>query len=113
MFGGVELAQVEVDPGCGADEKEVMVMDWGRRWAALAARRRARRWRTRMTFQTGQLKRLPRAGWLRAGIRDPRISRRAQFRVATLAYAIAFFEGADPQGVLLFTFVVSALQGFG
>lgn len=28
-------------------------MDWGRRWwAALAARRRARRWRTCMTFQT-------------------------------------------------------------
>lgn len=36
-----------VEPG-----KEVMVMGWGRRWAALVARRRARRWRVLLTWQT-------------------------------------------------------------
>ncbi|MGH7483350.1 MAG: HD domain-containing protein [Longimicrobiales bacterium] len=50
----------------------------------------------RFAYETGQLKRLPRAGWLRAGVRDPESVAEHSFRVAILAYIIAVFEGADP-----------------
>jgi 5'-deoxynucleotidase YfbR-like HD superfamily hydrolase len=50
----------------------------------------------RFAYEAGQLKRLPRAGWLRAGVHDPESVADHSFRVAILAYVIAVFEGADP-----------------
>jgi putative hydrolases of HD superfamily len=50
----------------------------------------------RFAYEAGQLKRLPRAGWLIAGIRDPESVAEHSFRVAVLAYLIAVLEGADP-----------------
>lgn len=50
----------------------------------------------RFAYETGQLKRLPRAGWLRAGIGDSESVAEHSFRVAILAYVIAVCEGADP-----------------
>src|SRR2546421_3419754 len=50
----------------------------------------------RFAYEVGQLKRLPRAGWLIAGIRDPESIAEHSFRVAVLAYIIAILEGADP-----------------
>jgi putative hydrolase of HD superfamily len=49
----------------------------------------------RFAYEAGQLKRLPRAGWLLAGIRDPESVAEHSFRVAILAYVIAALEGAD------------------
>jgi putative hydrolase of HD superfamily len=50
----------------------------------------------RFAYEAGQLKRLPRAGWLLAGIRDPESVAEHSFRVGILAYVIAVLEGADP-----------------
>lgn len=51
----------------------------------------------RFAFEAGQLKMLPRAGWLLAGIVNPESVAEHSFRVAVLAYAIASAEGADPE----------------
>jgi putative hydrolase of HD superfamily len=51
----------------------------------------------RLAFEAGQLKMLPRAGWLLAGIANPESVAEHSFRVAVLAYAIASAEGADPE----------------
>lgn len=63
--GKNETRTEDVLPG---QEKEVMVMGWGRWWAALVARRRARRWRVRLTFQT--CRRCGSYAWLPVGL-DP------------------------------------------
>lgn len=46
--------------------------------------------------ESGQLKRLQRAGWLLAGVSDPESVAEHSFRVGVLAYCIAVLEGADP-----------------
>jgi len=48
-------------------------------------------------YEAGQLKNLPRAGWLLAGIASPESVAEHSFRVAVLAYAIAVQEGANPE----------------
>lgn len=50
----------------------------------------------RFAFEAGYLKRLPRAGWLVAGVPNPESVAEHSFRVAVLAYIIAVLEGADP-----------------
>ncbi|MFD4673424.1 HD family hydrolase [Lentzea sp. NPDC058450] len=47
-------------------------------------------------YEVGQLKRLPRAGWLFAGVQHPETVAAHSFRVGVLAYAIAVQEGANP-----------------
>jgi len=46
-------------------------------------------------YEVGQLKRLPRAGWLFAGVQNPETVAAHSFRVGVLAYAIAVQEGAN------------------
>jgi putative hydrolases of HD superfamily len=48
-------------------------------------------------YEAGQLKRLPRAGRLLTGIKDPESVADNSFRVAVLAYVIAVKEGANPE----------------
>jgi putative hydrolases of HD superfamily len=48
-------------------------------------------------YEAGQLKKLPRAGWLLTGIASPESVADHSFRVAVLAYAIAVQEGANPE----------------
>ncbi|WP_291417451.1 HD family hydrolase [Actinophytocola sp.] len=48
-------------------------------------------------YEVGQLKRLPRAGWLLAGLSNTESVAEHSFRVAVLAYAIAHQEGANPE----------------
>ena len=48
-------------------------------------------------YEAGQLKKLPRAGWLLAGITAPESVAGHSFRVAVLAYIIAVQEGANPE----------------
>ncbi|SEQ24222.1 putative hydrolases of HD superfamily [Lentzea xinjiangensis] len=47
-------------------------------------------------YEVGQLKRLPRAGWLFAGVPHPESVAAHSFRVGVLAHAIAVQEGANP-----------------
>jgi 5'-deoxynucleotidase YfbR-like HD superfamily hydrolase len=47
-------------------------------------------------YEAGHLKRLPRAGWLLAGVSSPESVASHSFRVAVLAYVIAVQEGANP-----------------
>lgn len=47
-------------------------------------------------YEAGHLQRLPRAGWLLAGIQSPESVAEHSFRVGILAYVIAVLEGADP-----------------
>lgn len=47
-------------------------------------------------FELGVLKRLRRAGWWHAGVRDPESVAEHSLRVAQLAALIASLEGADP-----------------
>ncbi|MDX8036474.1 HD family hydrolase [Lentzea sp. BCCO 10_0856] len=47
-------------------------------------------------YEVGQLKRLPRAGWLFAGVQNPESVAAHSFRVGVLSYAIAVQEGANP-----------------
>lgn len=49
----------------------------------------------KFAYEAGQLKQLPRAGWLIAGIRHPESVAEHSFRVGVLAYVIAVLEGAD------------------
>jgi putative hydrolases of HD superfamily len=46
-------------------------------------------------YEVGHLKRLPRQGWLIAGVRNPESVAEHSFRVGVLAYIIAALEGAD------------------
>jgi putative hydrolases of HD superfamily len=48
-------------------------------------------------YEAGQLKKLPRAGWLLAGITSPESVADHSFRVAVLAFVIAVQEGANPE----------------
>ncbi len=48
-------------------------------------------------YEAGQLKKLPRAGWLLTGITNPESVAGHSFRVAVLAYVIAVQEGANPE----------------
>jgi putative hydrolase of HD superfamily len=48
-------------------------------------------------YEAGQLKKLPRAGCLLAGITSPESVADHSFRVAVLAYVIAVQEGANPE----------------
>jgi len=48
-------------------------------------------------YEAGQLKKLPRAGWLLTGIASPESVADHSFRVAVLAYVIAVQEGANPE----------------
>jgi putative hydrolases of HD superfamily len=52
---------------------------------------------TAFAHEVGQLKRLPRAGWLLAGVRSGESVAEHSFRVAVLAYVIAHQEGAHPE----------------
>ncbi|HEX5347867.1 MAG TPA: HD domain-containing protein [Pseudonocardiaceae bacterium] len=47
-------------------------------------------------YEAGFLKRLPRAGWLLGGVRQPESVAEHSFRVGVLAYVIAAQEGANP-----------------
>lgn len=47
-------------------------------------------------YEAGYLKRVPRAGWLLAGVQAPESVAAHSFRVAVLAYVIAALEGANP-----------------
>ncbi|MEV6281025.1 HD domain-containing protein [Nocardia sp. NPDC051832] len=48
-------------------------------------------------YEVGFLKRLPRTGWLTAGVANPESVAEHSFRVAILAFMIAASEGADPE----------------
>jgi putative hydrolase of HD superfamily len=48
-------------------------------------------------YEAGQLKKLPRAGWLLTGITSPESVADHSFRVAVLAYVIAVQEGANAE----------------
>jgi putative hydrolase of HD superfamily len=48
-------------------------------------------------YEAGHLKKLPRAGWLLAGITSPESVADHSFRVAVLAYVIAVQEGGNPE----------------
>jgi putative hydrolases of HD superfamily len=47
-------------------------------------------------YEMGLLKRLPRAGWLVAGIDHPESVAEHSFRAAIIGYLLASMEGADP-----------------
>jgi putative hydrolase of HD superfamily len=47
-------------------------------------------------YEMGLLKRLPRAGWLVAGIDHPESVAEHSFRAAIIGYLLASIEGADP-----------------
>jgi putative hydrolase of HD superfamily len=47
-------------------------------------------------YEAGQLQRIPRAGWLLAGIQHPESVAEHSFRTGVLAYVIALLEGANP-----------------
>jgi putative hydrolase of HD superfamily len=47
-------------------------------------------------YEMGLLKRMPRAGWLVAGVRNPESIAEHSFRAALIGYMLAVIEGADP-----------------
>lgn len=51
----------------------------------------------KLAYEWGQLKRLPRTGWLRAGIKHPETVAEHSLRTAMLAWALAGLEGANPE----------------
>jgi putative hydrolase of HD superfamily len=51
----------------------------------------------KLAHEWGQLKRLPRTGWLRAGIERPESVADHSLRAAMLAWMLAGLEGADPE----------------
>jgi putative hydrolases of HD superfamily len=51
---------------------------------------------TGFLYEMGLLKRLPRAGWLVAGINHPESVAEHSFRTAIIGYLLAHAEGADP-----------------
>ncbi|MGH4017543.1 MAG: HD domain-containing protein, partial [Pseudonocardiaceae bacterium] len=52
-------------------------------------------------FELGVLKRMRRAGWWHAGVRDPESVAEHSLRVAQLASLIAAIEGAEPSRAAL------------
>ena len=52
-------------------------------------------------FEAGTLKRLPRTGWLNAGIKDPETIAEHSHRTALIGAILAVMEGADPAKVAL------------
>jgi putative hydrolase of HD superfamily len=46
-------------------------------------------------YEMGELKRIKRSGWLRAGISNPESVAEHSFRVAIIGYILAYLEGAD------------------
>ena len=52
-------------------------------------------------FEAGMLKRLPRTGWLNAGIKHPETVAEHSHRTALLGAVLAVMEGADPAKVAL------------
>lgn len=50
-----------------------------------------------LAYEWGHLKRLPRTGWLHAGIKHPETVAEHSLRTAMLAWMIAGLEGADPE----------------
>lgn len=50
----------------------------------------------KFAYEMGLLKRLPRTGWLVAGVRDPESVAEHTFRVAIVGMILAYLEGADP-----------------
>jgi putative hydrolase of HD superfamily len=51
----------------------------------------------KLAHEWGHLKRLPRTGWLQAGINQPESVAEHSLRTAMLAWTIAGLEGADPE----------------
>lgn len=51
---------------------------------------------SRFIYEQGFLKRLPRAGWLVAGVRNPESVAEHSFRAAQVASLLAMMEGGDP-----------------
>ncbi len=51
----------------------------------------------KLAYEWGQLKRLPRTGWLRAGIKHPETVAEHSLRTAMLAWVLAGLEGANPE----------------
>ncbi len=51
---------------------------------------------TKLFFELGQLKRLPRSGWLRLGIEEPESVAEHSFRTAAIGFFLAILEGTDP-----------------
>src|SRR6266542_101608 len=51
----------------------------------------------KLAHELGQLKMLPRTGWLRAGIEHPESVAEHSLRAAMLAWMLAGLEGADPE----------------
>lgn len=49
-----------------------------------------------LAYEAGHLQRLPRTGWLLAGVQHPESVAEHSFRTAVLAYVIAALEGANP-----------------
>jgi len=52
-----------------------------------------------LAHEWGHLKRLPRTGWLHAGIKNPESVAEHSHRTAILVWMIAGLEGADPERV--------------
>ncbi|MFP4135676.1 MAG: HD domain-containing protein [Candidatus Acetothermia bacterium] len=53
----------------------------------------------KFVFELGQLKRLPRSGWLKLGIEDPESVAEHSFRTGVIGYLLAVMEGYDPHKV--------------
>ncbi|MFC7344620.1 HD domain-containing protein [Saccharopolyspora griseoalba] len=53
---------------------------------------------TRFCYELGQLKRLPRAGWHRAGVANPESVAAHSWRVGCIAMVLAHMEGMDAAG---------------
>ncbi|VVB65646.1 HD domain protein [Candidatus Gugararchaeum adminiculabundum] len=56
-------------------------------------------------FEAGQLKRLPRSGWLTIGIKDCETIAEHSFRSALISYVLAKMEGVDYSRILLASLV--------
>jgi putative hydrolase of HD superfamily len=54
---------------------------------------------TEFIFELGQLKRTPRTGWLKLGIKDPETVAEHSFSTAAIGFLLAEMEGLDPYQV--------------
>jgi putative hydrolase of HD superfamily len=55
----------------------------------------------RFVYEMGFLKRLPRTGWLVAGVRHTESIAEHSFRTAVIGYLVAHLEGANPERTAL------------